>query len=107
MGNDKLNPIRRLGDGEMESKKYRIQVRNLDEYTMMRISEMAKEAGMTKEGYLRKVLQNFALSGEVKAAEDKYSSLVESLSQYIEMQGDIIEQNMLLIREIKEKLLDV
>lgn len=45
---------------------YSIQVRNIDEYTFNKLNEMAEKAGMTREGYLRKMLSNYALSEEIK-----------------------------------------
>lgn len=72
---------------------YSIQVRNIDEYTFNKLNEMAEKAGMTREGYLRKMLSNYALSEEIKRVEDKYTTLVKNLVEYIQMQGEIIEQN--------------
>lgn len=85
-------------------RRYRIDVRNLDEFTINRITEMAEKAGMTREAYVRMHLKNLAVTGEMKALEDKYSTLVKTLLDYIETQGEIIEQNVLLMSEIKEKL---
>lgn len=89
---------------ENGSKKYRIDVRNLDEFTVSRITEMAEKAGMTREAYVRMHLKNLAMTGEIKALEDKYSTLVKKLLDYIETQGEIIEQNVLLMSEMKERL---
>lgn len=89
---------------ENGSKKYRIDVRNLDEFTVSRITEMAEKAGMTREAYVRMHLKNLAVTGEIKALEDKYSTLVKKLLEYIETQGEIIEQNVLLMSEMKERL---
>lgn len=57
---------------------YSIQVRNIDEYTFNKLNEMAEKAGMTREGYLRKMLSNYALSEEIKKVEDKYTTLVKN-----------------------------
>lgn len=83
------------------------KIRNIDEYTFNKITEMAEQAGMKREAYLRQLLQNVAISGQVKAVEDKYSSLVETLSEYIQMQGEIIEQNLILMKEIRGEEIDV
>ena len=76
---------------------YSIQVRNIDEYTFNKLNEMA-------EGYLRKMLSNYALSEEIKRVEDKYTTLVKNLVEYIQMQGEIIEQNTVVLEELKEML---
>ena len=81
-----------------------IQVRNIDEYTFNKLNEMAEKAGMTREGYLRKMLSNYALSEEIKRVEDKYTTLVKNLVEYIQMQGEIIEQNTVVLEELKEML---
>ena len=83
---------------------YSIQVRNIDEYTFNKLNEMAEKAGMTREGYLRKMLSNYALSEEIKKVEDKYTILVKNLVEYIQMQGEIIEQNTVVLEELKEML---
>lgn len=88
----------------MINKSRNLLIRNIDEYTYLKISEFAEEAGMKRETYLRQILQNFAISGQVKAMEDKYTSLVNSLTEYIKMQGDIIEQNTILLNKIMEGL---
>ena len=80
---------------------YSIQVRNIDEYTFNKLNE---KAGMTREGYLRKMLSNYALSEEIKKVEDKYTTLVKNLVEYIQMQGEIIEQNTVVLEELKEML---
>ena len=69
---------------------YSIQVRNIDEYTFNKLNEMAEKAGMTREGYLRKMLSNYALSEEIKKVEDKYTTLVKNLVEYIQMQDRVI-----------------
>ena len=81
---------------------YSIQVRNIDEYTFNKLNEMAEKAGMTREGYL--MLSNYALSEEIKRVEDKYTTLVKNLVEYIQMQGEIIEQNTVVLEELKEML---
>lgn len=83
---------------------YSVQIRNIDGYTFNRLNEMAKKAGMTREAYLRKVLSNYALSEEIKKVEDKYTTLVKNLAEYIQMQGEIIEQNTVVLEELKEML---
>lgn len=88
----------------MEGKKYQIQVRNLDEFTVTRLTDLAKEAGMNRENYLRTLLKNFALQGEVKEVEEKYVTLIQELMDYIQTQGEILEQNIFLMEEMKERL---
>lgn len=87
----------------MEKKKYMVTIRNLDEFTWCKLNDMAEKAGMKREAFLRMTLKNIAISDEVKNVEDKYTTLVKSLSEFIELQGEIIERNTVILEELKEE----
>ena len=50
------------------------------------------------------MLSNYALSEEIKRVEEKYTTMVKNLVEYIQMQGEIIEQNTVVLEELKEML---
>lgn len=77
-------------------------LRNIDGYTMLRLNEMAKKAGMTREAFLRQTIKNIVLAEEIRSVEDKYTTLVRTLSELIEVQGEVIERNNMFLESLKE-----
>ena len=77
-------------------------LRNIDGYTMLRLNEMAKKAGMTREAFLRHTIKNIVLAEEIRSVEDKYTTLVRTLSELIEVQGEVIERNNMFLESLKE-----
>lgn len=79
-------------------------IRGLDKSILDRLDDMAVSHGISREEFLRRQLRSIALMGEVKEAEDKYASLVNTLSDQAQMMSDIIEHNNYILERVEKKL---
>lgn len=84
----------------MEKTMGEIKVRNLEKTTIQKLDSLAQAKGMTREAYLRAVLESLAISGEVAKVEDKYINLVRTLSEKMQYQTEIIEANTMAMNDI-------
>ena len=79
-------------------------IRGLDKSILDRLDDMAVSHGISREEVLRRQLRSIALMGEVKEVEDKYASLVNTLSDQAQMMSDIIEHNNYILERVEKKL---
>lgn len=84
-----------------------VKVRGIEPSVLQKIDEQAAEKGLSRESYLRNVIRNLSVAGEIKAVEDKYENLVVALSEIIINQNEIIERNNYLYEEVMKKLGDL
>ena len=54
----------------------RLDVREIDDSILVRLDEMARKRKLSRSDFVRKVLTDMALFGEIRAVEDKYENLV-------------------------------
>lgn len=70
-----------------------IIIRNVPKSIDNRITELAKKAGKSKQGYLLEHIRQLALYPEIKERDDAYSRLVHEVC-------DILEENTRIMREM-------
>ena len=56
-----------------------VTVRNLDAGVVMKLNEIAKKQGLSREEYLRTYLENLAVLDEMKKLDLKYAELVREM----------------------------
>jgi hypothetical protein len=61
-----------------------INIRNIDPAAIAKITALAKKKKMSREKYLRTYIESLAVLGELKMLENKYSSLVSSVTEAVE-----------------------
>ena len=75
----------------------RLDVREIDDSILVRLDEMARKRNLSRSDFVRKVLTDMALFGEIRAVEDKYENLVLLVAE-------TVEQNREELRELKETI---
>lgn len=81
-----------------------ILIRQVDDNIALKLDEMAKKRGKSREEFLRIYLKNLTLENELKNVENKYTSLVEMLADQLKLQNDVIEKNSYLMDKVIDKL---
>lgn len=71
-----------------------ITIRNVDDSIVAKLNSLAEKHNMSREAYLRKQLESMAVIGQLKELDEKYSVLVNNLS-------DIIQQNTLVMEKLE------
>lgn len=61
-----------------------VTVRNLDAGVVMKLNEIAKKQGLSREEYLRTYLENLAVLDEMKKLDLKYAELVREMAVIID-----------------------
>lgn len=75
----------------------RLDVREIDDSILVRLDEMARKRKLSRSDFVRKVLTDMALFGEIRAVEDKYENLVLLVAE-------TVEQSREELRELKETI---
>lgn len=75
----------------------RLDVREIDDSILVRLDEMARKRNLSRSDFVRKVLTDMALFGEIRAVEDKYENLVLLVAE-------TVEQSREELRELKETI---
>lgn len=79
-------------------------IRGIDQTKAERIDELAEKKGISREEYMRRVINDLSISGELKELESKYESLVMLLRDQAQMMNDVIEKNTYVMEKILQKM---
>lgn len=74
-----------------------VTVRNLDAGVVMKLNEIAKKQGLSREEYLRTYLENLAVLDEMKKLDLKYAELVREMAV-------IIDNNTKVLKKVNDTL---
>lgn len=74
-----------------------VTVRNLDAGVVMKLNEIAKKQGLSREEYLRIYLENLAVLDEMKKLDLKYAELVREMAV-------IIDNNTKVLKKVNDTL---
>ena len=74
-----------------------VTVRNLDAGVVMKLNEIAKKQGLSREEYLRTYLENLAVLDEMKKLDLKYADLVREMAV-------IIDNNTKVLKKVNDTL---
>ena len=74
-----------------------VTVRNLDAGVVMKLNEIAKKQGLSREEYLRTYLENLAVLDEMKKLDLKYAQLVREMAV-------IIDNNTKVLKKVNDTL---
>lgn len=74
-----------------------VTVRNLDAGVVMKLNEIAKKQGLSREEYLRTYLENLAVLDEMKKLDLKYAELVREMAV-------IIDNNTNALKKVNDTL---
>lgn len=68
-----------------------IVIRNLDKDIVLRIDELAKKKGLSRNEYLRSQIKQLALHPEISEKEDQYKRLVEKIAAIIQQNTEVLD----------------
>lgn len=74
-----------------------VTIRNLDAGVVMKLNEIAKKQGLSREEYLRTYLENLAVLDEMKKLDLKYAELVREMAV-------IIDNNTKALKKVNDTL---
>lgn len=75
-------------------------IRNIDVVAVKKIDELARKKGISRNEYLKQLIEAHAMSGLTDNATDKYSQLVqETLSLWRDVINQINEMKSAMFRE--------
>ena len=74
-----------------------VTVRNLDAGVVMKLNEIAKKQGLSREEYLRTYHENLAVLDEMKKLDLKYAELVREMAV-------IIDNNTKVLKKVNDTL---
>ena len=74
-----------------------VTVRNLDAGVVMKLNEIAKKQGLSREEYLRTYLENLAVLDEMKKLDLKHAELVREMAV-------IIDNNTKVLKKVNDTL---
>lgn len=81
-----------------------IKIRDLDPVVVKKIDELAKKKRMSRNEYLKQHLSGFAMTDEMEKLENKYTDLVNKLSELVQQSNDaLLFNNQILEETIKHK----
>lgn len=74
-----------------------LSIRNLDDGIMLKLSSLAKGQKISREEYVRRLLEDHSKTDMVRLTEDKYRNLIYTLV-------DIIQNNTDELTELKRRI---
>ena len=79
-------------------------IRRLDDTELIRLSEIAKKKGKSREDYMRDVIRKLLVSDDLLELDFKYSNLVNLMSDNAKMMIDVIDRNTYVLDEVLGRL---
>lgn len=81
-----------------------IIIRNLEPVVLQKIDELAKKKKISREEYLRRYLKKVSELEDVVQLDEKYSNLINALSERMEQANDVIEINTMFLQRMEDYL---
>lgn len=81
-----------------------IIIRNLEPVVLQKIDELAKKKKISREEYLRRYLTKVSELEDVVQLDEKYSNIINALSERMEQANDVIEINTMFLQRMEDYL---
>lgn len=81
-----------------------IIIRKLEPVVLQKIDELAKKKKISREEYLRRYLTKVSELEDVVQLDEKYSNLINALSERMEQANDVIEINTMFLQRMEDYL---
>lgn len=69
-----------------------LHIRDVPKEVILKIDRLARRHQMSRSEYIRHLLRNKAMEGEVLAVQERYESLVKSVIEVLEIQTEKMNQ---------------
>lgn len=79
-------------------------IRDLDEHTISRIDQLAKDKNLSREKFLRNVLRNISIAGEISDIENKYLNMMDQVLEMLQITTSIVERNTDVMEKLEQRL---
>ena len=81
-----------------------ISLRNIDPVAIKKIDELAKKKGISRNEYLKMYIQQIAIIKDINEMDNKYSNLVDAITDRLEQAHDVIHENNVMMERMIDKL---
>ena len=81
-----------------------ISLRNIDPVSIRKIDELAKKKGISRNEYLKMYIQQIAIIKDINEMDNKYSNLVDTITDRLEQSNDVIHENNVMMERMIDKL---
>ena len=81
-----------------------ISLRNIDPVAIRKIDELAKKKGISRNEYLKMYIQQIAIIKDINEMDNKYSNLVDAITDRLEQSNDVIHENNVMMERMIDKL---
>ncbi len=81
-----------------------ISLRNIDPVAIRKIDELAKKKGISRNEYLKMYIQQIAIIKDINEMDNKYSNLVDAITDRLEQANDVIHENNVMMERMIDKL---
>ena len=81
-----------------------ISIRNIDPVAIKKIDELAKKKGISRNEYLKMYIQQIAIIKDINEMDNKYSNLVDAITDRLEQTNDVIHENNMMMERMIDKL---
>lgn len=82
-----------------------VKIRGLDPVVVKKIDELAKRKNISREQYLRNLVTQTAILGELKSIDERYENLVREIMARMEYQTDVLNQATNVLSQYENKVL--
>lgn len=80
-----------------------LSIRNLDDEIMLKLSTLARKQKVSREEYIRRLLEDHVKTDVARLTEDKYRNLIYTLMDIIQNNTDELAELKMEINLLKEK----
>ena len=81
-----------------------ITLRNVPEDVAFKLSGLAKKKNLSREQYIKDLLEQAALSEDLIRTQDRYENLVRDMAEVVSSLHACMEENNLILQRVVEKL---
>lgn len=79
-----------------------LTIRNVSDTTILKLDEIAKKKGMSRQALIRNILDAFVLSSDIRTVENRYAELLNQIIPVLKENAKTLDEVKALIQNVEQ-----
>lgn len=79
-----------------------LTIRNVSDTTILKLDEIAKKKGMSRQALIRNTLDTFVLSSDIRAVENRYAELLNQIIPVLKENAKTLDEVKALVQNVEQ-----
>lgn len=83
----------------------RCEIRGIEDEVILKLGRLAKQKGISREEYLRRIIQKHVLESGIREEKERYEIIVDAMMDAIERNSEQLEELTEAVRSLESQRL--